>query len=71
MVINVVMTKTNPYPYSNPNQGRVIPAEFIGFCSSPNPVKLDGEAVSNHDELMCNFFAQADALAYGKTMIYI
>lgn len=23
--------------------------------------------VSNHDELMSNFFAQADALAYGKT----
>ena len=22
--------------------------------------------MSNHDELMCNFFAQADALAYGK-----
>ena len=25
--------------------------------------------VSNHDELMCNFFAQADALATGKTPI--
>lgn len=25
------------------------------------------EIVSNHDELMCNFFAQADALAYGKS----
>ena len=25
--------------------------------------------VSNHDELMCNFFAQADALAYGKTSL--
>lgn len=25
-----------------------------------------GELVSNHDELMCNFFAQPDALAYGK-----
>lgn len=23
--------------------------------------------MSNHDELMCNFFAQADALAYGKS----
>ena len=23
--------------------------------------------VSNHDELMCNFFAQADALANGKS----
>lgn len=28
-----------------------------------------GEVVSNHDELMCNFFAQADALATGKTPI--
>lgn len=27
---------------------------------------LAGEVVSNHDELMCNFFAQADALACGK-----
>lgn len=25
-----------------------------------------GETVSNHDELMSNFFAQPDALAYGK-----
>ena len=25
--------------------------------------------VSNHDELMCNFFAQADALANGKSAI--
>ena len=25
--------------------------------------------VSNHDELMSNFFAQADALALGKTPI--
>ena len=30
---------------------------------------LQGEVVSNHDELMCNFFAQADALAKGKTAI--
>jgi hypothetical protein len=28
---------------------------------------LQDEIVSNHDELMCNFFAQADALAYGKS----
>ena len=32
-------------------------------------VCLQGEVVSNHDELMCNFFAQADALAKGKTAI--
>lgn len=30
---------------------------------------LKGEIVSNHDELMCNFFAQADALAYGKDAV--
>ena len=29
------------------------------------PPYLEGEIVSNHDELMCNFFAQADALAVG------
>jgi glucose-6-phosphate isomerase len=33
------------------------------------PVDLPGEAVSNHDELMSNFFAQPDALAYGKTLV--
>jgi glucose-6-phosphate isomerase len=27
---------------------------------------VPGEPVSNHDELMCNFFAQPDALAVGK-----
>lgn len=27
---------------------------------------MPGEPVSNHDELMCNFFAQPDALAMGK-----
>lgn len=54
--------------YQLVHQGRVIPAEFIGFCKSPAPVLLDGEPVSNHDELMSNFFAQPDALAYGKTI---
>lgn len=54
--------------YQLVHQGRVIPAEFIGFCESPNPITLDGEPVSNHDELMSNFFAQPDALAYGKTI---
>jgi len=49
------------------HQGRVIPAEFIGFAQSQNPVQLNGEPVSNHDELMSNFFAQPDALALGKS----
>eukprot|EP00971_Amphidinium_carterae_P259679 5152556-Amphidinium_carterae.1 len=53
--------------YQLMHQGRVIPAEFIGFKTSQNPVQLDGEPVSNHDELMSNFFAQPDALALGKT----
>ena len=53
--------------YQLMHQGRVIPAEFIGVCESQNPVKLEGEAVSSHDELMSNFFAQPDALAMGKT----
>jgi len=49
------------------HQGCVIPSEFIGFSTSQNPVELPGEPVSNHDELMSNFFAQPDALALGKT----
>lgn len=48
------------------HQGRVVPAEFIGIVKSQQSVYLKGEDVSNHDELMCNFFAQADALAIGK-----
>lgn len=50
------------------HQGRVVPADFIGFMESPQPVGLPDEFVSNHDELMSNFFAQPDALAYGKTL---
>jgi glucose-6-phosphate isomerase len=49
------------------HQGRVVPCDFIGVVRSQQSVYLKGEIVSNHDELMCNFFAQADALAYGKT----
>ena len=48
------------------HQGRVVPLDFIGFVQSNNPVSMPGEAVSNHDELMSNFFAQPDALATGK-----
>ena len=54
--------------YQLMHQGRVIPADFIGFMESQYPVDLPGEAVSNHDELMANFFAQPDALAYGKSL---
>ncbi len=40
---------------------KLIPCDFIGFCRSHNP--LD----SHHDILMANFFAQTEALAFGKT----
>merc|ERR1719401_2443486 len=53
--------------YQLMHQGRTIPAEFIGFSASQNPVSLPGEPVANHDELMSNYFAQPDALAIGKT----
>lgn len=48
------------------HQGRVVPAEFIGFCKSQTPVDLPQEEVTNQDELMSNFFSQPDALACGK-----
>jgi glucose-6-phosphate isomerase len=41
---------------------KLIPADFIGFCRSLNPL---GE---HHDLLMANFFAQTEALAFGKTL---
>jgi len=53
--------------YQLMHQGRVVPADFLGFCESQRPVTLQDKDVSNHDELMSNFFAQPDALAVGKT----
>ncbi|WP_411024316.1 hypothetical protein, partial [Salmonella sp. s58953] len=38
------------------HQGRVIPCDFIGVVKSQQPLYLKGEVVSNHDELMSNFF---------------
>jgi glucose-6-phosphate isomerase len=40
---------------------KLIPCDFIGFCRSLNPIG------SQHDMLMSNLFAQAEALAFGKT----
>ena len=40
---------------------RLIPADFIGFCRSHNPLG------DHHAKLMANFFAQTEALAFGKT----
>jgi glucose-6-phosphate isomerase len=53
--------------YQLMHQGRTIPADFIGFMVSQQPISVAGEPVANHDELMSNFFAQPDALAMGKT----
>ncbi|MEU6097935.1 glucose-6-phosphate isomerase [Streptomyces sp. NPDC047079] len=44
---------------------KLIPADFIGFA---RPVdELSGELKTQHDLLMANFFAQTQALAFGKT----
>ncbi|MDT0403596.1 MULTISPECIES: glucose-6-phosphate isomerase [Streptomyces] len=44
---------------------KLIPADFIGFAE---PVaELSGELAAQHDLLMANFFAQTQALAFGKT----
>jgi glucose-6-phosphate isomerase len=40
---------------------KLIPCDFIGFCRSLNPLG------KHHDLLMANVFAQAEALAFGKT----
>jgi len=40
---------------------RMIPCDFIGFARSNNPLGW------HHDLLMSNVFAQAEALAFGKT----
>lgn len=44
---------------------KVIPADFIGFAE-PVEALLPG-LVAQHDLLMANFFAQTQALAFGKT----
>ncbi len=40
---------------------KLIPCDFIGFIQSHNPLG------DHHDKLMANFFAQTEALAFGKT----
>lgn len=48
------------------HQGRNISCEFIGHAKAQFDIKYQSELVSNHEELMSNFFAQPDALAFGK-----
>ena len=43
---------------------RLIPADFIGFVE---PNHDDGFIADHHDLLMANFFAQTEALAFGRT----
>ncbi len=38
-----------------------VPCDFIGFCRPINPV------ADQHDQLLANMFAQAEALAFGKS----
>jgi len=40
---------------------KLVPCDFIGFSQSLNPIG------GHHDLLMANFFAQTEALAFGKT----
>jgi len=71
---NIVNYQTGPIIWGQPgtngqhafyqliHQGtKLIPCDFIGFCQTLNPVK------PHHDLLMANFFAQTEALAFGKT----
>jgi glucose-6-phosphate isomerase len=43
---------------------KLIPADFIGFVE---PVSPEADAYGHQDLLMANFFAQTEALAFGKT----
>ena len=69
-----VETETGPIYWGEPgtngqhsfyqliHQGtRLIPCDFIGFYKTLNPLGR------HHDLLMANVFAQAEALAFGKT----
>ena len=69
-----VDTETSPVVWGEPgtngqhsfyqllHQGtRLVPCDFIGFCRTLQPLG------NQHDLLMANFFAQTEALAFGKT----
>ncbi|HEX6212067.1 MAG TPA: glucose-6-phosphate isomerase [Methylomirabilota bacterium] len=40
---------------------RLVPSDFIGFLQTTTPLR------AQHDQLMANFYAQTEALAFGKT----
>ncbi len=48
---------------------QVIPCDFIGFVNPIYPEPIPRRGVTHHEELMTNFFAQPDALAFGESNI--
>jgi glucose-6-phosphate isomerase len=51
---------------------QVIPCDFIGFIKPQYPLgEASATSVTHHEELMTNFFAQPDALAFGKQDDYL
>lgn len=51
---------------------QVVPCDFIGFLKPAYHSDYDQETkVTHHEELMTNFFAQPDALAFGKKDKYL
>ncbi|MER5636465.1 glucose-6-phosphate isomerase [Kitasatospora sp. NPDC002227] len=75
---NPVQWQTGPVVWGTPgtngqhayyqllHQGtKTIPADFIGFARPS--AELSPELTAQHDLLMANFFAQTQALAFGKT----
>ncbi|HGJ64432.1 TPA: glucose-6-phosphate isomerase, partial [bacterium] len=46
-----------------------IPCDFIGFVNPLYPEPSAQRGVTHHEELMTNFFAQPDALAFGESNI--
>jgi glucose-6-phosphate isomerase len=40
----------------------LVPCDFLGFCKPINPIG------NQHDQLLANMFAQAEALAFGKSL---
>jgi glucose-6-phosphate isomerase len=71
---HAVQSQTGPIVWGEPgtdgqhsfyqllHQGtKLVPCDMIGFCQSLSPL------AEQHDLLMANLFAQAEALAFGKT----
>ncbi|MDO9456775.1 glucose-6-phosphate isomerase [Nocardioides sp.] len=48
---------------------RLVPADFIAFATPAYPLtdEVDGQSVDVHELFLANFFAQTQALAFGKT----